>query len=135
MVCWACLLAKGAAPGLANALPGMTFYLAPQQLAAGLALALLVGVLAGALPALVGDAAAGGRRAAEGVTMAIPLTYNLRSVRQRWASAIVAVLGIAGTVAVFVAMMALAQGFRATLVASGLAVERHRAARRGRRPR
>ena len=30
-----------------------------------------------------------------------------------------AVLGIAGTVAVFVAMMALAQGFRATLVASG----------------
>ena len=51
--------------------------------------------------------------------MAIPLTYNLRSVRQRWASAIVAVLGIAGTVAVFVAMMALAQGFRATLVASG----------------
>ncbi|MEW6337993.1 MAG: ABC transporter permease [Acidobacteriota bacterium] len=51
--------------------------------------------------------------------MAIPITYNLRSVRQRWASAIVAVLGIAGTVAVFVAMMALAQGFRATLVASG----------------
>ena len=51
--------------------------------------------------------------------MAIPLTYNLRSVRQRWTSAVVAVLGIAGTVAVFVAMMALAQGFRATLVASG----------------
>jgi putative ABC transport system permease protein len=46
------LLAKGAAPGLANALPGMTFYLAPQQLAGGVALALLVGVLAGALPAL-----------------------------------------------------------------------------------
>ena len=51
--------------------------------------------------------------------MAIPLAYNLRSVRQRWASSVVAVLGIAGTVAVFVAMMALAQGFRATLVASG----------------
>jgi len=51
--------------------------------------------------------------------MAIPFTYNLRSVRQRWTSALVAVLGIAGTVSVFVAMMAMAQGFRATLVASG----------------
>jgi len=37
----------------------------------------------------------------------------------RWASTVVAVLGIAGTVAVFVAMLALAQGFKATLVASG----------------
>ncbi len=51
--------------------------------------------------------------------MAIPLVYNLRSVRQRWASAIVAVLGIAGTVGVFVAMLSMARGFRATLVASG----------------
>ena len=51
--------------------------------------------------------------------MAIPLIYNLRSVRQRWTSAIVAVLGIAGTVGVFVAMLAMADGFRATLVASG----------------
>ncbi len=53
--------------------------------------------------------------------MAIPLIYNVRSVRQRWVSAIVAVVGIAGTVAVFVAMLALASGFRATLVASGAA--------------
>ena len=30
--------------------------------------------------------------------MAIPLAYNLRSVRERWTSAVVAVLGIAGTV-------------------------------------
>jgi len=51
--------------------------------------------------------------------MAIPVVYNLRSVRQRWTSAIVAVLGIAGTVGVFVAMLSLARGFRATLVASG----------------
>jgi len=51
--------------------------------------------------------------------MAIPLIYNVRSVRQRWVSAIVAVAGIAGTVAVFVAMLALAKGFQATLVASG----------------
>jgi putative ABC transport system permease protein len=51
--------------------------------------------------------------------MAIPVIYNLRSVRARWVSAIVAVLGIAGTVGVFVAMLSLAHGFRATLVASG----------------
>lgn len=51
--------------------------------------------------------------------MAIPLIYNLRSVRARWTSAIVAVLGIAGTVGVFVAMLSLARGFRATLVSSG----------------
>lgn len=53
--------------------------------------------------------------------MAIPVVYNLRSVRQRWTSAIVAVLGIAGTVGVFVAMLSLARGFKATLVSSGAA--------------
>jgi putative ABC transport system permease protein len=53
--------------------------------------------------------------------MAIPVIYNVRSVKARWTSAIVAVLGIAGTVGVFVAMLSLARGFRATLVASGSA--------------
>jgi putative ABC transport system permease protein len=52
--------------------------------------------------------------------VAIPLTYNLRSARQRWASSLVAVLGVGGTVAVFVAMLALARGFRATVASSGL---------------
>jgi putative ABC transport system permease protein len=51
--------------------------------------------------------------------MAVPLIYNLRSVRARWVSAIVAVLGIAGTVGVFIAMLALANGFHTTLVSSG----------------
>jgi putative ABC transport system permease protein len=51
--------------------------------------------------------------------LAIPIIYNLRSVRARWTSSIVAVLGIAGTVGVFVAMLSLARGFRATLVSSG----------------
>src|SRR5260370_33250696 len=51
--------------------------------------------------------------------MAIPVVYNFRSVKARWTSAIVAVLGIAGTVGVFVAMLSLARGFRATLVSSG----------------
>ena len=31
--------------------------------------------------------------------MAIPLVYNVRSLRARWTSTVVAVLGIAGTVA------------------------------------
>src|SRR5215470_7993181 len=51
--------------------------------------------------------------------MAIPVVYNFRSVRARWSSAIVAVLGIAGTVGVFVAVLSLAKGFKATLVSSG----------------
>src|SRR5258707_4844950 len=51
--------------------------------------------------------------------MAIPVVYNLRSVKARWTSAIVAVAGIAGTVGVFVAMVSLARGFKATLVSSG----------------
>src|SRR5262249_7388343 len=54
-----------------------------------------------------------------GCDMAIPLIYNVRSVKARWTSTIVAVLGIAGTVGVFVAMLSLARGFKATLVASG----------------
>jgi putative ABC transport system permease protein len=51
--------------------------------------------------------------------MAIPLVYNIRSVRARWTSAVVAILGVAGTVGVFIAMLAIARGFKATLVSSG----------------
>ena len=51
--------------------------------------------------------------------MAIPVSYNLLSARERWTSSVVAVLGIAGTVGVFVAMLALARGFKATLTSSG----------------
>jgi putative ABC transport system permease protein len=53
--------------------------------------------------------------------MAIPLAYNLRSVRVRWTSTVVAVLGIAGTVGVFVAMLSLARGFKVTVASSGSA--------------
>ena len=52
--------------------------------------------------------------------MAIPVTYNLLSAKERWTSSVVAVIGIAGTVGVFVAMLALARGFKATLTSSGL---------------
>jgi len=53
------------------------------------------------------------------VKMAIPLSYNLNSLRVRWTSTVVAVLGIAGTVGVFVAMLSMAKGFKTTLVSSG----------------
>jgi putative ABC transport system permease protein len=53
--------------------------------------------------------------------VAIPFVYNVRSLRARWSSTVVAVLGIAGTVGVFVAMLSLARGFEATLIASGSA--------------
>ena len=51
--------------------------------------------------------------------MSVPVIYNLRSIRARWGSTLVAVAGIAGVVAVFVAMLSMAQGFRKTLVSSG----------------
>jgi putative ABC transport system permease protein len=51
--------------------------------------------------------------------MPIPIQYNVRSASARWPSTLVAILSIAGTVAVFVVMLAMAQGFQATLVSGG----------------
>jgi putative ABC transport system permease protein len=51
----------------------------------------------------------------------IPLIYNLRSVRQRPVSTALTALGIALVVAVFVAMLALANGFVAALTTTGSA--------------
>jgi putative ABC transport system permease protein len=69
-----------------------------------LVLIILFGILAGLLAPFLGS---------------VPISYNFRSIRARWTSTIVAILGIAGTVGVFVAMLSLARGFRATLIASG----------------
>jgi putative ABC transport system permease protein len=69
-----------------------------------LVLTVLFGILAGLLAPFLGS---------------VPVSYNFRSIRARWTSTIVAILGIAGTVGVFVAMLSLARGFKATLVASG----------------
>src|SRR6516165_1020080 len=62
------------------------------------------GILAGLLAPFIGS---------------VPVSYNFRSIKERWTSTIVAILGIAGTVGVFVAMLSLARGFKATLVSSG----------------
>ena len=69
-----------------------------------LVLVIVGGIIVGLLAPLIGS---------------VPISYNFRSIRARWTSTIVAILGIAGTVGVFVAMLSLARGFRATLVASG----------------
>jgi len=69
-----------------------------------LVLVIVGGIVAGLLAPLIGS---------------VPISYNFRSIRARWTSTIVAILGIAGTVGVFVAMLSLARGFRATLVGSG----------------
>jgi putative ABC transport system permease protein len=51
--------------------------------------------------------------------MALPLIYNIESVRARWRTTIVAVLGVAGSVGVCVSMLALAFGFKAAVVECG----------------
>lgn len=51
--------------------------------------------------------------------MKIPIVYNLRSLKERPVSTLTTAAGMALVVAVFVAMMALANGFRAALVKSG----------------
>ena len=53
--------------------------------------------------------------------MKIPLIYNIRSVSQRPVSTLLTALGIGLVVAVFVAMLALANGFVAALVKTGSA--------------
>ena len=71
-----------------------------------LVVVVLGGILAGLLAPFLGS---------------VPVSYNFRSIRARWTSTIVAIIGIAGTVGVFVAMLSLARGFKSTLVASGSA--------------
>jgi putative ABC transport system permease protein len=53
--------------------------------------------------------------------MKIPLSYNARSLLQRPASTALTALGIALVVAVFIGMLALANGFRAALIRTGSA--------------
>jgi putative ABC transport system permease protein len=83
---------------------GQLFFWFVITVAGVIVLLLGLTILAGLLAPLLGN---------------VPISYNFRSIRARWPSTIVAILGIAGTVGVFVAMLSLARGFRATMVASG----------------
>ena len=51
--------------------------------------------------------------------MAIPIIYNIRSLRERPVSTALTALGMGLVVVVFIAMLALATGFRAALTATG----------------
>ncbi len=51
--------------------------------------------------------------------MAIPIKYNLRNLRVRWRLTLATTLGVALVVAVFVMVMALARGLKATYVSTG----------------
>ena len=51
--------------------------------------------------------------------MAVPLKYNLRSLRVRWRSTIATTLGVALVVAVFVMVMSLDRGMRSTYISTG----------------
>jgi len=51
--------------------------------------------------------------------MALPLSYNVKSLVVRWKSAVLVVFGIGLVVAVFVGLLAVASGFRLALRATG----------------
>ncbi len=51
--------------------------------------------------------------------MAIPLKYNLRNLRVRWVTSLMTAASITLTVAVFLVLMALAQGLQTSLTATG----------------
>jgi len=53
--------------------------------------------------------------------MALPLSYNVRNVRNRWQVTLLAVSGIALVVAVFTVLMAMSEGFAIALRATGRA--------------
>jgi putative ABC transport system permease protein len=52
--------------------------------------------------------------------MALPITYNVRSVRTRWQVSLLAVFGIALVVSVFMALMAMRAGFQMALRSTGI---------------
>jgi len=51
--------------------------------------------------------------------MALPLSYNVRNVRQRWRVTLLAVIGIALVVAVFAVLMSMSAGFENALRSTG----------------
>jgi putative ABC transport system permease protein len=51
--------------------------------------------------------------------VAVPLSYNIRNLRQRWQVTLLAIVGIAMVVAVFTVIMSMSEGFRLALKATG----------------
>ena len=75
---------------------------------------------AGFMPGIRAPTARGSRdMLTDGVDVAVPLSYNIRNVRQRWQVTLLAVVGIALVVAVFTVLMSMSEGFRLALRATG----------------
>ena len=53
--------------------------------------------------------------------MALPISYNIRNVRLRWQVTLLAIVGIALVVAVFIVLVAMSEGFRLALRSTGRA--------------
>ena len=51
--------------------------------------------------------------------MALPISYNVRNVKTRWRVSLLAIVGIALVVAVFVILLAMSAGFAYSLRATG----------------
>ncbi len=49
----------------------------------------------------------------------VVVVLNLRTAKERWGSSATAIFGVAGVVAVFVAVLSIAEGFRATMAEAG----------------
>ena len=77
----------------------------------------------GFVPALDRLPLADHRHAEDGL-MALPLSYNVRNVRNRWQVTLLAVSGIALVVAVFAVLMSMSEGFAMALRATGSDAER-----------
>ncbi len=102
------------------------FFFPGRDIALGVALTLVLGLVTGMLPAFQAHAPAHRRRAEEGLTMlnwlsqiAAVTALNLRTIGQRRGSSAAAVVGVAGVVAVFVAVLSIGEGFRHTLQSTG----------------
>src|ERR1051326_8456895 len=84
-----------------------------------------VGKMGGAVPLIVGGALAAWaivglvRLVPRRDDAPVPLTYNLQSIRNRPLSTLATAAGIALVVAIFIGGLALANGFRAALGATG----------------
>ena len=51
--------------------------------------------------------------------MALPISYNVRNVKNRWQVTLLAISGIALVVAVFTVLMSMSEGFKLALRATG----------------
>ena len=112
------------------------FVLPPRDIAIGVVLMVLMGLLRGRDAGDGGDAASDHRRAAKSLrdarraslekltwrlirqTLAM-IALNLRTIPARLSSSAVAIIGIAGVVVVFVSVLSIAAGFSAAMTGSG----------------